>query len=405
MAASIHPEQQLKVFTKLRKIAEKMLQKDDKYRILYVNNPQLQKSLLVFDGGLEFLYNLGYAPTRENKQKLVCEYPNARVINACLLCLTDKIDSLRNEPTPVPPRFTSAATSYTPDKHSNLEDSPDAALDVAKLPFLPDDQDDEGLSNGNKSKDKLTHTNKRLATESKTTHKSNGEAGGNGYQASSSIAIANRNGKASNVPVHQSASMPQFFHAPVHLQSQNKIPRHFFRRVCFLFFFFFPSIFLMCMYNVGTLRTRNNNNDNNNNNNKSEITTKSSLIQNHNESQRKHVLWKVIILIRHGNSYWNSQKNDGSSLKKWTAVGRGLIEMIGGSKSHTDSVVVDAPLSKNGIDEAFGLSKFLSRHVYARRFQHNQFLTKLQKLSSPVKDSVRLMQTQFFDDVRYKFSL
>ncbi len=37
-----------------------MITKDDpKYRTLYLNNPKLQHTVLAFDGGLEFLYNLG----------------------------------------------------------------------------------------------------------------------------------------------------------------------------------------------------------------------------------------------------------------------------------------------------------------------------------------------------------
>eukprot|EP01083_Nonionella_stella_P214914 773980_1 len=95
MASTIHPQQQLRIFQKLKKIAEKMITKDDpKYRTLYLNNPKLQHTVLAFDGGLEFLYNLGFEPHAISRDKLVCHEVNSRVVQACLICLEDKIEVL-----------------------------------------------------------------------------------------------------------------------------------------------------------------------------------------------------------------------------------------------------------------------------------------------------------------------
>ena len=50
MASTIHPQQQLRIFQKLKKIAEKMITKDDpKYRTSYLNKPKLQHTVLAFD--------------------------------------------------------------------------------------------------------------------------------------------------------------------------------------------------------------------------------------------------------------------------------------------------------------------------------------------------------------------
>ncbi|ETO24878.1 hypothetical protein RFI_12280, partial [Reticulomyxa filosa] len=369
MAASIHPEEQLKVFSKLRKIAEKMLQQDDpKYRSLYLNNPQLQKSLLVYDGGLEFLYNLGYIPTREDNQKLVCHRPNARVVNACLVCLSDKIDSLRNE------TAVSASSSSAVPKAVPTDDSGETLADIANTLFLPDEHNNR--TNG-KNGTQLLRTQTDVADANKKNNEktkgvnanANTRNGGNGAitHSSKSMAIPSSNDKADTAQT-SSQSLPQ--------SSQNKTPN--------------KARNPTRMSPTKSPTTYDDADD---------ISPKCfdlnfKHIPMNDEPSKKEVQWRVIILIRHGNSYWNSQKNDGSSIKKWTAVGRGLIEMIGGTKNHSDSVVVDAPLSKNGIDEAFGLSKY----------QHNQTLIQLQKVVSPVKDAVRVLQTQLLDDQKYQFS-
>ena len=98
MASTIHPQQQLRIYQKLKKIAEKMITKDDpKYRTLYLNNPKLQHTVLAFDGGLEFLYNLGFEPHITSRDKLICNQVNARVVQACLICLEDKIETLSDD--------------------------------------------------------------------------------------------------------------------------------------------------------------------------------------------------------------------------------------------------------------------------------------------------------------------
>ena len=97
MASTIHPHQQWRIFQKLKNIAERLITKgadDLKYRTLYINNPQLQHTVLAFDGGLEFLYNLGFKMDATSRDKSVCAQVNLKVIQVCLNCLEDKINLL-----------------------------------------------------------------------------------------------------------------------------------------------------------------------------------------------------------------------------------------------------------------------------------------------------------------------
>eukprot|EP01084_Bolivina_argentea_P141351 248395_1 len=95
MASAIHPDEQLLVFQKIKKIAEKIITKDDpKYRQLYLNNPKLQRLVLQYDGGIEFLYHLGFQPDPNSRDKLICPIVDARVVQAALICLEDKIEVL-----------------------------------------------------------------------------------------------------------------------------------------------------------------------------------------------------------------------------------------------------------------------------------------------------------------------
>merc|ERR1712176_1179054 len=95
----------------------KMITKDDlKYRTLYLNNPKLQRTVLAFDGGLEFLYNLGFEPHHEAKDKLVCHKVNARVVQACLICLEDKIEVLE-----IPMQYDDMNGSYIPNNQQQLQ--------------------------------------------------------------------------------------------------------------------------------------------------------------------------------------------------------------------------------------------------------------------------------------------
>ena len=88
MASSIPPKNQLRAFEKLRKMAEKLTTKSkQKYKTLYLNDPKLKRTVLNFDGGLEFLYNLGFEQDLNTGNRLICHHVNNEVAKACLICL------------------------------------------------------------------------------------------------------------------------------------------------------------------------------------------------------------------------------------------------------------------------------------------------------------------------------
>ena len=95
MAKRIRPQQQLKMFEKLKKIAEKMTRDDARYRQLLLDSKTLQTTVLRFDGGLEFLYNLGFEQDPQSSNKLICLKMDKRVVNACVTCLNGKIQLLK----------------------------------------------------------------------------------------------------------------------------------------------------------------------------------------------------------------------------------------------------------------------------------------------------------------------
>ena len=65
--------------------------------------------------------------------------------------------------------------------------------------------------------------------------------------------------------------------------------------------------------------------------------------------------------------------------------------------NHADTWVVDAPLSRVGIDEAYGLSRFLGRHLTLRQFESLADLGHHQSLATPIKDALRIIQTGILD--------
>ena len=79
MASSIPPKKRLRAFEKLRKMAEKLTTKSkQKYKTLYLNDPKLKRTVLNFDGGLEFLYNLGFEQDLNTGNRLICHHVNIK---------------------------------------------------------------------------------------------------------------------------------------------------------------------------------------------------------------------------------------------------------------------------------------------------------------------------------------
>jgi len=87
--------QQLRILYKLKKIADKMAKQDyDQYDKIYLNKSKLKYSVLVFNGGLQFLHCLGFEDHEEMQQKLVCKNINASIVKACIAALDTKIKTL-----------------------------------------------------------------------------------------------------------------------------------------------------------------------------------------------------------------------------------------------------------------------------------------------------------------------
>jgi len=110
-------------------------------------------------------------------------------------------------------------------------------------------------------------------------------------------------------------------------------------------------------------------------------------------------MYKTFIFIRHGNSIWNRFKNSGRK-RKWAAMAVGITEYLrtkNNPQNHADTWVVDAPLSRVGIDEAYGLSRFLGRHLTLRQFESLADLEHHQSLATPIKDALRIIQTGILD--------
>merc|ERR1719242_761629 len=117
-------------------------------------------------------------------------------------------------------------------------------------------------------------------------------------------------------------------------------------------------------------------------------------LQNHRK------MYKTFIFIRHGNSIWNKFKAAGKK-RKMAAMFVGLQEYIklkNNPENHADTWVVDAPLSRIGIDEAYGLSKFLGRHLTLRQFESLADLEHHQSLATPIKDALRIVHMGILEE-------
>jgi len=117
------------------------------------------------------------------------------------------------------------------------------------------------------------------------------------------------------------------------------------------------------------------------------------------KSAKTNTMYKTFIFIRHGNSIWNSFKAGGRK-RKLAALAVGVSEYFktkSNPANHADTWVVDAPLSRVGIDEAYGLSRFLGRHLTLRQFESLADLEHHQSLATPIKDALRLIQTGVLD--------
>eukprot|EP00484_Ammonia_sp_Unknown_P017962 CAMPEP_0197025478 /NCGR_PEP_ID=MMETSP1384-20130603/5802_1 /TAXON_ID=29189 /ORGANISM="Ammonia sp." /LENGTH=857 /DNA_ID=CAMNT_0042454011 /DNA_START=130 /DNA_END=2703 /DNA_ORIENTATION=+ len=440
MASTIHPEQQLRIFQKLKKIAEKMITKDDpKYRTLYLNNPKLQHTVLTFDGGLEFLYNLGFEPHPQSPDRLVCNEVNSRVVQACLICLEDKIEVLSYDVSQT--RHGKGSISEEPLNHS------DPQLDKLQHPSMNQQQPSYGSSAYEPSYTEQSYQPPVEHQQNNGGYGGNANHANNGYhaqqqyqpqqqaqaQAYNNGGTNDKNQVLSNLGalgfagmlqnnMHSNRSSPDMHHhaaPPQQLQhsksdygyqanNQQMQPSH--------------SAHRSQSRPVPPPPMKPNNNNvveyGNGINYKGggypqrdEEKIQSNVNRNleaDNKAKLEHMLggvpkfkkmYKTIIFIRHGNSIWNRFKNAGRK-KKWAAVAVGIGEFLrtkNNPSNHADTWVVDAPLSRVGIDEAYSLSRFLGRHLTLRQFESLADLEHHQALATPIKDALRIIQTDILD--------
>jgi len=407
MASTIHPQQQLRIFQKLKKIAEKMITKDDpKYRTLYLNNPKLQHTVLAFDGGLEFLYNLGFEPHVTARDKLVCHEVNSRVVQACLICLEDKIEVLSYDAYEQDnanqqylnggnigggggASINMGGASYQPPPANNLQ--PHNEL----LDPYPYNTGSMAYPYGSQQMQQPLNTDKEQVMMNLT---GLGFGGNNQQQKpfqspmqqryppysnpsdfdpqqqyqdhmnSSDAAYLNKNGKKE----------PKRPVPPPPISGRNPMN---------------PMMDYHDQYGSGGVdqfgQVRDSTIERNvyGNMNKGKIDDLMGL-----EKHRK--MYKTFIFIRHGNSIWNKFKAGGKK-RKMAAILLGMSEYLktkSNPENHADTWVVDAPLSRVGIDEAYGLSKFLGRHLTLRQFESLADLEHHQSLATPIKDALRLVK-------------
>eukprot|EP01084_Bolivina_argentea_P170220 294954_1 len=366
MACTIHPDQQLRIFQKLKKIAEKMITKDDpKYRTLYLNNPKLQHTVLAFDGGLEFLYNLGFEPHAISRDKLVCHQVNTRVVQACLICLEDKIEAISYDVHNDDKDSLAYGHNNNPSHHidSSQHNDPYNWSEAAQYNNhheAPPPQDN-GHNNSSNIKniinqfEKIQHIPKQHHAQI---------SGGDKEQV-----MANLGGLGFNNLLKQSKSADHAYHSH-HRANRPKPP---------------PPVKHVADQQISSNITRN-----------FDKMNKLNSVLGLNAHNKQ---YKTFIFIRHGNSIWNRFKNSGVK-RKWVAIGLGLTEYWrtkNNPENHADTWVVDAPLSKVGIDEAYGLSRFLGRHLTLRQFESLADLEHHQSLATPIKDALRIIETDILD--------
>jgi len=373
MASTIHPQQQLRIFQKLKKIAEKMITKDDpKYRTLYLNNPKLQHTVLAFDGGLEFLYNLGFEPHVTARDKLVCHDVNVRVVKACLICLEEKIEMLTYEES----RHNLSRKGSMDNLQQHLQH-----LDIAHQQSQVSNQSQPSHSaysqmsahSQNSGNSASSYPDPSQFPHQQLQHQQQviDNLSGLGFApminkpAPPSHSHAHSGHSGNQINLRHAAS-----HNPEHAHKYGQPPSH-------------PHDLHRSV------------SDQNNTYNRPAPPPR-PVPPRENAAG---TMYKTFIFIRHGNSIWNSFKAGGRK-RKLAALAVGVSEYFktkSNPANHADTWVVDAPLSRVGIDEAYGLSRFLGRHLTLRQFESLADLEHHQSLATPIKDALRLIQTGVLD--------
>eukprot|EP01083_Nonionella_stella_P150839 481138_1 len=98
MSQGLAPEQQLLVFLKLQLLAQHLIknENDPNARVLSMDDSKLKHSVLQFDGGITFLYQLGFEHDSGDDRTLICDDTfNRKVVNVCVECLKKKMEYLK----------------------------------------------------------------------------------------------------------------------------------------------------------------------------------------------------------------------------------------------------------------------------------------------------------------------
>mmetsp|Transcript_54511 Transcript_54511/g.90368 ORF Transcript_54511/g.90368 Transcript_54511/m.90368 type:complete len:920 (-) Transcript_54511:311-3070(-) len=428
MASTIHPQQQLRIFQKLKKIAEKMITKNDaKYRTLYLNNPKLQHTVLAFDGGLEFLYNLGFEPHPESRDKLVCQEVNQRVVQACLICLEDKIDMLSYDVAATRrPSVSEADLPHLPNDGAS-QPMPAQAKSWSQLQSAPQQYHHQQQHQQQQQQQWMNSMNP-LMQQQQQQHPHHPQQPHSNALDSSYHSYHSHNGASSSFepppPLHgnnkNNAVMSNLnqlgFHShnPNQNQNQNMVPSASYtgnvnhqalrpmqpppmKQSASASQALSPRLRAQ-----GQQPQQQHQQQEENEPRPLHLSVASSAKLNDilGSIPPKHTrMYKTFLFIRHGNSIWNRFKASGRK-KKFAALAVGIIEYARSKQNpqnHADTWVVDAPLSRIGIDEAYGLSRFLGRHLTVRQFESLADLEHHQLLATPIKDALRIVQSNILD--------
>jgi len=441
-----------------------MITKDDpKYRTLYLNNPKLQHTVLAFDGGLEFLYNLGFEPHAISRDKLVCHEVNSRVVQACLICLEDKIEVLSydvhsfkngkgsmSEDVASPQQIQQQQiNAYQNIQNMNMQQQQynngyDSYNEQQYDPYAQQQQqyqpnnyqqqpapqqqhqyqhphhqhhgnnqhnnpliNNQSGNNNDKeqvlnnlsglgfgtmlSKSSGSSQNKQPQMQRYGSPELNGMNGkppmANGMAYSKSDPQVNGhygNGNKYNPPPSPNKSGAHRPVPPPPMKQQNHPNEH--NNYKYIDQNGYPKQGVDDQVIL-----------NNVNGNLSQNNGKLEHIMGIPKQHKR--MYKTFIFIRHGNSIWNRFKNSGRK-RKFAALAVGMAEYFrtkNNPSGHADTWVVDAPLSRIGIDEAYGLSRFLGRHLTLRQFESLADLEHHQSLATPIKDALRIVQTDILD--------
>ncbi|ETO05317.1 hypothetical protein RFI_32079, partial [Reticulomyxa filosa] len=363
------------------------------YRVLHLNNPELQKSVLQLDGGLEFLYNLGYIPSQENRQQLVCRRPNPSAIKACLRCLTAKIEHLRNEKlsTSSPalnhlePHIPMGAldqlgsmkkSSSVPTTETSSAPRTNTVSHLIAIPTQPQSLF-QVRSQSDQSQFKQSQPNQFQPNQSQPKQSQPNQSQPNQSQPNQS-----RTSTMDSPNTEKKRPPPPKMRPPPPkkaLTQQNVLmPR--------------PAAATTVVASTPPPPTT------------ASLSQKHTAPHAHSHFQPpeevneiKKIWWKVIVFVSHAtDEILDNDGTDAGGKKRRTITKKA-------KTTKTSNVNSTASLSKHGVHQAFALHKFILHHRHHQSVRQHQVSDDLQTVANSVNQAIALLQTQLLGDTTYQF--